>query len=139
MTEQLIELVRKYTFLYDISSKNYMNIDLKDETWKIIGKELNENEIKDTTGQANKKYQKWLWASQLQFLDKSLVPRQRTFNITTDFPLEIKTQELTFPSRITSPPMASASIFDVEQLDDPQLYTRTDPTLSAPKKIKTKD
>jgi len=43
MTEQLIELVRKYTFLYDTSSKNYKNVGLKDETWKNIGNELNEN------------------------------------------------------------------------------------------------
>lgn len=34
--------------------------------------------------------------------------------------------------------MASTSIFDLEESDDPKFYTRTDSTLSAPKKIKTK-
>jgi hypothetical protein len=43
MTEQLIKLVRKYAFLYDTSSQNYKNVGLKDETWKKIGNELNEN------------------------------------------------------------------------------------------------
>ncbi|XP_008183728.1 transcription factor Adf-1 [Acyrthosiphon pisum] len=157
MTEQLIELVRKHTFLYDTSCKSYKNVGLKDETWKNIGHELNENdevlkkkwksirdnylrykkEINDTTGQATRKYQNWPWASQLKFLDKFLAPRQTTSNITTDFPLEIQIQELTSPSQITSPFQASISIFDVEESDDPQLYTRTDSTLPAPKKIKT--
>ncbi|XP_050064520.1 uncharacterized protein LOC114123866 [Aphis gossypii] len=45
MAEQLIELVRKYTFLYDTNNKNYKNIGLKDETWKNIANELNENGI----------------------------------------------------------------------------------------------
>jgi len=92
-------------------------------------------EIKGTTGQATKKYQNWPWASQLQFLDKSLALRQKASNIATDFPLDIQTQELTSPSQITSPP---TSIFDVEESDDPQLYMRIDSTLPAPKKIKTK-
>jgi len=60
-------------------------------------------EIKGTTGQATRKYQNWPWASQLQFLDKSLAPRQKASNIITDFPLEIQTQELISPSQITSP------------------------------------
>ncbi|XP_025420191.1 uncharacterized protein LOC112690392, partial [Sipha flava] len=93
-------------------------------------------EIKSTTGQASNKYQNWPWASQLQFLDKTLAPRQTTSNITTDIPLEIQTQELTSPSQITSP-QASTSFLDVEESDDPELHTRTDSTLPAPKKIKT--
>lgn len=94
-------------------------------------------EIKGTTGQATKKYQNWPWASQLQFLDKTLAPRQTTSNITTNIPLGIQTQELTSPSQITSP-QASTSFLDVEESDDPELYTCTDSTLPAPKKIKTK-
>lgn len=43
MTEQLIELVKNYKFIYDTSCKNYKNVGLKDETWKKIGTELNEN------------------------------------------------------------------------------------------------
>jgi len=43
MTEQLIERVRKYTFIYDTSHKNYKNVGLKDEIWKQIGIELKEN------------------------------------------------------------------------------------------------
>jgi hypothetical protein len=94
-------------------------------------------EINGTTGQATKKYQKWPWASQLQFLDKTLAPRQTTSNITTDIPLEIQIHELTYPSLITSP-QASTSFLNVEKSDDPELYTRIDSTLPAPKKFKTK-
>ncbi|KAL4113374.1 hypothetical protein QTP88_017006 [Uroleucon formosanum] len=90
----------------------------------------------ETTGQASKKYQNWPWTSQLQFLDKTLAPRQTTSNITTDIPLEIQTQELTSSSQITSP-QASTSFLDVEESDDPELFSRTDSTLPAPKKIKT--
>jgi len=94
-------------------------------------------EINGITGQATKKYQNWPWASQLQFLDKFLVPRQTTSNIITNFPFEIQIQELTSPSQITSPPQASTSIFEVKESDDPQLYILTDSTLPATKKIKT--
>jgi len=95
-------------------------------------------ETKGTTGQATKRYRNWPWASQLQFLDKSLAPRQTTSNIATDFPLETQEQELASPSQITSPPMASTSIFDIEEPDDLQLYKDTDSALPVPKKIKTK-
>jgi len=115
---------------------------LTDEVLKKKWKSIRDNylrykkEINGSTGQATRKYQKWPWASQLQFLDKCLASRQTTSNITTDFPLKIQIQELTSPSQITSPPQASTSIFDVEESDVLQLYTHTDSTLPAPKKIK---
>lgn len=43
MTEQLIEMVKTNAFLYDSSHKNYKNASLKDEIWKKIGTEMNEN------------------------------------------------------------------------------------------------
>lgn len=43
MTVQLLDLVKKYKFIYDTSCQNYKNVGLKDETWKKIGTELNEN------------------------------------------------------------------------------------------------
>ena len=41
MNEQLIELVRTHTILYDTNDPNYFKGKLKDELWKDIGKELN--------------------------------------------------------------------------------------------------
>lgn len=42
-TELLIEIVRKYPILYDLSHEDYKNIRKKDKIWIEIGKELNEN------------------------------------------------------------------------------------------------
>lgn len=41
MEEQLIELVRKHTVLYDTNDASYLKSKLKDEIWNQIAKELN--------------------------------------------------------------------------------------------------
>lgn len=40
MDEQIIELVRRHSILYDTNDPNYLKAKLKDELWKDIGKEL---------------------------------------------------------------------------------------------------
>ena len=39
-SEKLIECVREYTFLYDLNDRKYSDNQLKDDTWKEIGKKL---------------------------------------------------------------------------------------------------
>ena len=41
-TEKLIQLVKNYRILYDLSHENYKNVKKKDKIWDEIGKELNE-------------------------------------------------------------------------------------------------
>lgn len=41
--EKLIELVRGYSFLYDLSDCKYSDNQRKDEAWRNIGKQLNVN------------------------------------------------------------------------------------------------
>lgn len=38
--EKLIELVRDYTFLYDLSDRRYSDNQRKDNAWKEIAKQL---------------------------------------------------------------------------------------------------
>ncbi|KAL5233448.1 hypothetical protein ACI65C_000858 [Semiaphis heraclei] len=40
--EKLIECVRAYSGLYDLSDKKYSDSAWKDQTWKSIGEELNQ-------------------------------------------------------------------------------------------------
>lgn len=40
--EKLIECVRAYSGLYDLSDKKYSDSTWKDQTWKSIGEELNQ-------------------------------------------------------------------------------------------------
>lgn len=40
MDEKLIELVRNYPELYDLSNKKYMDACFKNNVWNKIGKEL---------------------------------------------------------------------------------------------------
>ncbi|CAG5001015.1 unnamed protein product [Parnassius apollo] len=48
MTENLIELVRKYTCLYNTKDSSYKDISMKAKLWAQIGEEINEtdNQIK---------------------------------------------------------------------------------------------
>uniref|UniRef100_A0A6P7GYP1 Uncharacterized protein LOC114348126 n=1 Tax=Diabrotica virgifera virgifera TaxID=50390 RepID=A0A6P7GYP1_DIAVI len=41
-TEKLIELVKKYPILYDLSHEDYKNIRKKDKIWDEIGQEMKE-------------------------------------------------------------------------------------------------
>lgn len=42
-TERLIEMVRSYPMLYDLSHEDYKSLRKKDRIWSEIGKELDEN------------------------------------------------------------------------------------------------
>ncbi|XP_072390086.1 uncharacterized protein [Diabrotica undecimpunctata] len=42
--ERIIELVRKYPILYDLSHEDYKNVRKKDKIWTRIGEEIGENE-----------------------------------------------------------------------------------------------
>ena len=42
-TEKLIELIKKYPILYDLSHEEYKNVRKKDKAWDEIGEELKEN------------------------------------------------------------------------------------------------
>jgi hypothetical protein len=39
--EKLIELVREFTFLYNLNDKRYSDNQKKDAAWKVIGEKLN--------------------------------------------------------------------------------------------------
>lgn len=41
MQEKLIEQVKNHEFLYNLSSENYKNIRLRNDTWAAIAEELN--------------------------------------------------------------------------------------------------
>lgn len=45
MTEQLIEIVKKYAFHCNTSQENHKNVGLKDKIWKKVGIEMNENSL----------------------------------------------------------------------------------------------
>lgn len=43
IAEQLIEKVKEYPILYDLSHKDYKNVRKKDKIWDDIAAEMNEN------------------------------------------------------------------------------------------------
>lgn len=43
-TEKLIELVKIYPILYDLSHEDYKNVRKKDNVWEQIGVELKESD-----------------------------------------------------------------------------------------------
>ena len=43
LTEKLIELVKVYPILYDLSHEDYKNVRKKDKAWEQIGAELKES------------------------------------------------------------------------------------------------
>jgi len=43
LTEKLIELVKIYPILYDLSHEDYKNVRKKDKVWEQIGVELKES------------------------------------------------------------------------------------------------
>ncbi|KAJ8934440.1 hypothetical protein NQ318_003835 [Aromia moschata] len=90
LTEKLIELVKKYPILYDLSHEEYKNVRKKDKVWEQIGAELNDTgkylgddvkkkwkNLRDTymrhiranktkTGQAAPSGKKWQWSAQME-------------------------------------------------------------------------
>ncbi|OWR53002.1 hypothetical protein KGM_207518 [Danaus plexippus plexippus] len=91
---KLIETVRGYVFLYDLSHHQYKNASLKSTVWESIGRELNQSgeavrskwkTIRDgytkykkqlkTTTASNRTNVTYTWAPQLSFLDNYNVAR----------------------------------------------------------------
>ncbi|XP_069362098.1 uncharacterized protein, partial [Maniola hyperantus] len=97
-------------------------------------------EVAGTTGQAAKKFTKWPWASQLQFLDSTLTDRERTSNIrepTPETSSAIETQSPETPPPQTPPPRTqSAPPPETPPLETPQT---NDTNSSRAKKIKKTD
>ncbi|KAI4470067.1 madf domain transcription factor [Holotrichia oblita] len=99
--EQLIELVRRYPVLYDLSHSKYMDSKLKLDIWSSIGKELKVsgascksrwNNIRDNyrkslkklitkSGQGVQKNKTYKYSQQLGFLNKYFEDRETKGNI----------------------------------------------------------
>ncbi|KAI4504177.1 hypothetical protein M0802_000648 [Mischocyttarus mexicanus] len=96
-TERLIDLVKNYPILYNMKNKYYKDINKKATVWKEIAIQLDledgtvaKNKWRhlrdcygkylrsqsDTTGQSNKKYRRWTWANQMDFLKPYVTTRQ---------------------------------------------------------------
>ncbi|XP_050519262.1 uncharacterized protein LOC126893284 [Diabrotica virgifera virgifera] len=107
MNEQLIELVRSQTILYDTNDPNYLKAKLKDELWNDIGKKLNlksGNEAKTLwlklrnchrdalrrqkkclkSGAAAVVIKKWKFQKQMNFLIPYMSNRSREGNLQED-------------------------------------------------------
>ncbi|KAK8727229.1 hypothetical protein OTU49_009770, partial [Cherax quadricarinatus] len=94
--ERLIDIVRSNEILYDVNNKGYKDSIRKINVWKNIAqqvglengeaakakwKNLRDSYVKflrteKTTGKTAKKYKKWPWATQLEFLKPHVVDRQ---------------------------------------------------------------
>ncbi|CAG4978604.1 unnamed protein product [Parnassius apollo] len=157
MIENLVELLRKYPCLYNTKDSSYKDISMKAKLWAQIGEEINETgevakkkwkslrdnymrykkEVAGTTGQTAKKFTKWHWASQLQFLDSTLTDRETTSNIrepTPETSSAIETQSPETPPPQTPPPRTqSAPPPETPPLETPQT---NDTNSSRAKKIK---
>ncbi|XP_050503569.1 uncharacterized protein LOC126882637 [Diabrotica virgifera virgifera] len=116
--ERIIELVRKYPILYDLSHEDYKNVRKKDKIWTRIGEEIGENgdEIKkkwrnmrDTyakyirtnktrTGQAASDKKKWIWADHMESFKPFLNFAKTASNVT-----DVDTQESEAFPNIESP------------------------------------
>ncbi|KAL2735535.1 transcription factor Adf-1-like [Vespula squamosa] len=100
-TERLIDLVKNYPILYNMKNKYYKDINKKATVWKEIAIQLDlEDGIvaknkwrhlrdcygkylrsqSDATGQYNKKYRRWTWANQMDFLKPYVTTRQIDLN-----------------------------------------------------------
>lgn len=49
--QKLIERVRKREFLYNMKSADYKNVELKNETWDVIAKEVELNAYYEAQGE----------------------------------------------------------------------------------------
>ncbi|XP_056649035.1 transcription factor Adf-1-like [Diorhabda sublineata] len=94
--EKLIELVRKYEFLYNLQHRKYMDTAKKEMAWKQISEELKQsaaackqrwqglrdayrraiNKKKGKSGQAAKKIKKWKYEDEMSFVASFLVAKQ---------------------------------------------------------------
>lgn len=99
--ERLIDHVKNYPILYNMKNKYYKDINKKVAVWKEIAVKLNlengtvaKNKWRhlrdcygkylrsqlDATGQCNKKYKRWTWAKQMDFLKPYVTTRQIDLN-----------------------------------------------------------
>lgn len=49
LEELIIEKIRRYPHLFDLSSESYKNIDLKNNDWQNIANEINDQCIQNNT------------------------------------------------------------------------------------------
>ncbi|KAJ8725847.1 hypothetical protein PYW08_004030 [Mythimna loreyi] len=104
--EKLIELVRKYEFLYNLKHPKYMDSSKKDMAWKNIGEQLKQsavackqrwqclrdayrralNKKKGKQGQAAKNIKQWKYDSEMAFVTPFLMERktQNSVEISSD-------------------------------------------------------
>ncbi|KAL1516119.1 hypothetical protein ABEB36_000040 [Hypothenemus hampei] len=100
-TEKLIEIVKRYPILYDLSHGDYKNVRKKDKVWEKIGAEINESgdevkkkwkNLRDSyirnlksnktkTGQAAKVGKKWQWSDQMEMFRPFLSFSKTSSNI----------------------------------------------------------
>ncbi|XP_050502175.1 transcription factor Adf-1-like [Diabrotica virgifera virgifera] len=99
-TEKLIELVKKYLILYDLSHEDYKNIRKKDKIWDEIGQEMKEcreelkrrwrslrdsyvrylRVIKTRTGQGAQN-KTWQWAESMKMFQPFLLFAKTSSNV----------------------------------------------------------
>ncbi|VEN47629.1 unnamed protein product [Callosobruchus maculatus] len=143
LAERIIEAVKKYPILYDISDPDHKSIRKKDKVWDEIGFELQEKgedikkkwrNLRDTyakylrglrtkTGQvAKKNYTKWQWSQQMDFFRPYLSFCQTTSNIRNTY----EEEEIAPKLEITEM-MQKAVTSDVEddELDEPSSPSAT--------------
>ncbi|KAL1490223.1 hypothetical protein ABEB36_012953 [Hypothenemus hampei] len=100
-TEKLIEIVKRYPILYDLSHGDYKNVRKKDKVWEKIGAEINESgdevkkkwkNLRDSyirnlksnktkTDQAAKVSKKWQWSDQMEMFRPFLSFSKTSSNI----------------------------------------------------------
>ncbi|KAF5274627.1 hypothetical protein FQR65_LT13798 [Abscondita terminalis] len=110
--EELIEEVRKYTFLYDVQNKDYRDQKKRQEAWEEIAEKTNKNwqECRDgwtklrnaytnalkrrktTSGQAAKKIMKWKFEDQMSFLSPCMEPRTSQNSFESQNEVEVLSQ-----------------------------------------------
>ncbi|XP_047035023.1 hyphally regulated cell wall protein 1-like [Helicoverpa zea] len=101
MEEKLITLVQAYDYLYNMSSKHYMNTQMKNNAWRIIGTEMNKtgeecqkiwsnirnnfrkalNNRKTKSGDPYTKRRPIKFEKELEFLKKFIQHRKQTSNL----------------------------------------------------------
>ncbi|XP_038217075.1 uncharacterized protein LOC119835993 [Zerene cesonia] len=104
--EKLIEVVRKYEFIYNLKHPKYMDNIKKEIAWKEIGDQLKQsaaackqrwqclrdayrralNKRKGKSGQAVKNIKQWKYENEMAFVSPFILERktQDTFDITSD-------------------------------------------------------
>ncbi|KAL1493642.1 hypothetical protein ABEB36_009341 [Hypothenemus hampei] len=127
--EKIIELVRKYPILYDLSHEDYKNTRKKDKVWSTIGEEIGENgeeiktkwrNLRDTyamyirgnktkTGQAATNSKKLIWADHMEAFKLFLNFAKTTSNVS-----DICSKECT---AMTNMPPENIEMFETSELE----------------------